>query len=72
MFYIIQSPGRRIHKAPPEEVLIVDASRQTINPDESEVDIQIGFERSPVRVICHSPNSLESGFRYECMSDSTL
>ncbi|XP_060084930.1 uncharacterized protein LOC132564277, partial [Ylistrum balloti] len=58
-----KSPTTRIHKQKPQEVLLIDASRQTKDPNESEVDIQIGFERSPVRIICHSPSAIESSFR---------
>ncbi|XP_033730728.1 uncharacterized protein LOC117320174, partial [Pecten maximus] len=58
-----KSPTQRIHKQKPQEVLLIDASRQTKDPNESEVDIQIGFERSPVKIICHSPSAIESSLR---------
>jgi hypothetical protein len=38
----------------PTNVMVLDASRQTIAPDQAEVDIQTGFEKSPSRVVCHS------------------
>ncbi|CAC5410796.1 HAUS8 [Mytilus coruscus] len=46
-----KSKDTRVHKQLPSEVLLVDASRQTKDPNQSEVDIMVGFERSPVRVI---------------------
>ena len=42
----------------------MDASRQTINPDVSEVDIRIGVESSPVKIVCHSPAAAKSAQRY--------
>lgn len=47
----------------PSEVLLIDASRQTKDPNQSEVDIMIGYERSPVRVVCHSPGKVSSDLR---------
>ncbi|OWF56173.1 uncharacterized protein LOC110450215 [Mizuhopecten yessoensis] len=58
-----KSPTQRIHRQRPQEVLLIDASRQTKDPFESEVDIQIGFEKSPVKIVCHSPSAIESSFR---------
>lgn len=36
-------------------VIVLDASRQTVAPDQADVDIRLGYERSPVKVVCHSP-----------------
>ena len=41
----------------------MDASRQTINPDVSEVDIRVGVDSSPVKIVCHSPAALRYDIR---------
>ncbi|KAL5022504.1 hypothetical protein ScPMuIL_001659 [Solemya velum] len=46
-----------------QKVIFVDASRQTKGPDQSEVDIVLGVEKSPIKVICHSPGALTGSFR---------
>ncbi|XP_052227169.1 uncharacterized protein LOC127841978 isoform X2 [Dreissena polymorpha] len=48
----------RSHYPRPSEVLWVDASRRTLNPDVSEVDIRIGVDASPVKIVCHSPSRI--------------
>ncbi|XP_052098681.1 uncharacterized protein LOC127733353 [Mytilus californianus] len=58
-----KSKDTRVHKQLPSEVLLVDASRQTKDPNQSEVDIMVGFERSPVRVVCHSLEKVNSDLR---------
>ncbi|VDI73457.1 Hypothetical predicted protein [Mytilus galloprovincialis] len=58
-----KSKDTRVHKQLPSEVLLVDASRQTKDPNQSEVDIMVGFERSPVRVVCHSLDKVNSDLR---------
>ncbi|CAH1783295.1 unnamed protein product [Owenia fusiformis] len=44
----------------PANVMVVDASRRTISPDKSEVDIVTGYEHSPVKVVCHTPGVVQS------------
>jgi len=45
----------RSHYQKPDEVLMVDASRQTVNIDTSEVDVRIETNKSPIKIVCHSP-----------------
>jgi len=42
---------------------LIDASRQTKDPNQSEVDIIVGYERSPVRIVCHSASKVDSDLR---------
>ncbi|XP_064631268.1 uncharacterized protein LOC135489708 [Lineus longissimus] len=51
-----------LHSTPPE-VLVVNASRQTKSPDTAEVDVQLGYGHSPVKVICHTPNAVAGNLR---------
>ena len=44
-------------------VVVVDATRKTKDPNQSEVDIRLGYENSPVKVICHSPSIVKSNLR---------
>ncbi|KAL4231486.1 HAUS augmin-like complex [Mactra antiquata] len=54
----------------PDEVLCLDASRQTINPDVSEVDVRIGVDKSPVKIVCHSPSRLKHSLQQKQIIDS--
>ncbi|XP_071089820.1 HAUS augmin-like complex subunit 8 [Haliotis cracherodii] len=46
-----------------KQVLVLDASRQTLSPHKAEVDVVMGFEKSPVRVVCHSVHSAQRQLR---------
>ncbi|XP_041369212.1 uncharacterized protein LOC121383323 isoform X2 [Gigantopelta aegis] len=59
---VLQSPGDRSRRHQ-NEVLILDASRQTTEPASAEVDVVVGYEQSPVRVVCHSPGRIRSQTR---------
>ena len=48
----------RSHYQKPAEVLCVDARRQTVEPDVSLVDVRIGVDNSPVKIVCHSPSRI--------------
>ncbi|XP_023933475.1 uncharacterized protein LOC106176487 [Lingula anatina] len=54
---------QHIKHSPAPNVLVVDASRQTRQPLDTEVDIHLGFEHSPVKVVCHSPGAVHSDLR---------
>ena len=47
------------------EVLIVDASGPSLNPDTSEVSTTVHKVFSPVKVICHSPSPERQKHGYE-------
>ncbi|KAL3864390.1 hypothetical protein ACJMK2_006077 [Sinanodonta woodiana] len=61
--WIEKSPGSRTRYQKPSEVLCIDASRQTKDPDLSEVDIVVGVKQSPVKIVCHSPSSVKRNLR---------
>ncbi|XP_046554939.1 uncharacterized protein LOC124264246 isoform X1 [Haliotis rubra] len=46
-----------------KQVLVLDASRHTLSPHKAEVDVVMGFEKSPVRVVCHSVHSAQRELR---------
>ena len=52
-----------------KEILIVDASGPSLNPDTSEVSTTVHKVFSPVKVICHSPSPERQKQSYE-VSDS--
>ncbi|XP_053407159.1 uncharacterized protein LOC123546104 [Mercenaria mercenaria] len=58
-----ETPELRSRYQKPDEVLCIDASRQTVNPDVSEVDIRIGVDKSPVKIVCHSPSRINHSLR---------
>ena len=47
-----------------QDVLVMDASRQTLNPNQAEIDVKVGYQRSPVKVVCHTPGTVHSDLRY--------
>lgn len=38
-----------------DDVMVLDASSRLADPDQVEVDMVVGYSKSPARVICHSP-----------------
>ncbi|XP_060579501.1 uncharacterized protein LOC132736392 [Ruditapes philippinarum] len=60
-----ETPELRSRYQKPDEVLCIDASRQTVNPDVSEVDIRIGVDKSPVKIVCHSPSRINHSLRQQ-------
>ena len=67
--YFFQSPMmQHLHGRSPPDVLVVNASRQTKSPDATEVDVVVGYEHSPAKVVCHSPAVVQSDLRYTALN----
>ncbi|XP_059154370.1 uncharacterized protein LOC131939867 [Physella acuta] len=49
----------------PQSVIVFDASHLGTSPNSAEVEVVVGYENSPARVVCHTPGKLEKSFRSE-------
>ncbi|XP_052773723.1 uncharacterized protein LOC128212355 [Mya arenaria] len=48
----------RSHYQRPGEVLCMNAGRGTVDVDSSMVDVRLGLDNSPVKIVCHSPSRI--------------
>ncbi|KAK6960387.1 hypothetical protein BgiMline_035589 [Biomphalaria glabrata] len=49
------SDSEESESSPPKPVLVCDASHLGVSTSRTEVDVVIGYEPSPVKVVCHTP-----------------
>ncbi|XP_048745070.2 HAUS augmin-like complex subunit 8 isoform X2 [Ostrea edulis] len=54
-------------KSYPDGVMVLDASCQLIDMDQTEVDVVVGYRKSPARVVCHSPAAAKRQLRNSAM-----
>ncbi|XP_022286537.2 uncharacterized protein LOC111099517 isoform X1 [Crassostrea virginica] len=54
-------------KSTTDGVMVLDASSRLIDPDQVEVDVVVGYSKSPARVVCHSPAGARRQLRHSAV-----